>query len=491
MEKKRTRKGMGALTVLCIAAVMISIGAVLLNSALVRAVGSDVDSVQSAIIQQQSVFGTQTEGEETELTDAANGFTRSVTLFKEVLSPESPMYGSGDEKGFYQIIANDDSSSNIMYVDYSTCKQSYLCQNESCQHNTLACTSYIEPSPSLSIYPALAGDKLLMLYTTANACRVEAMGLDGSNRQVLVDFADTFDRIEVGMLTNGESVIISCTSSANGLHYALVMVDLDTGEWSRVYIVEKSAEEVNKGGSIAMFMMGATDDGIVVKTIDVAAAPLFDESESMENIQKTLNELEQHQVYLIPFNGTEPRKLLNYTTGMGNANVSGGRLFYTLDNGNATISLHEIDTASYEDRVIIQDFSRTVFGSDMTSDDVEDYVLRQLVGDKLMINYLHSGEFNGRGDMVAIFRSFAINIYTAEMSEMTLSNYYAATLMPVQIVTQIDERRLLVNAIIEEIPRDNNPIPNSERTLAIISVEDYLDSNPAYQLIDSMKKTSW
>ena len=59
--------------------------------------------------------------------DLETEYTLSGESFQMISSFDPTSYGSGNQKGFYSVFLNDDGSSNIMYTDYATQTQVYLC----------------------------------------------------------------------------------------------------------------------------------------------------------------------------------------------------------------------------------------------------------------------------------------------------------------------------------------------------------------------------
>lgn len=59
--------------------------------------------------------------------DVSSVLNANTQPFALITVPEMTVYGSGNDKGFYEIFQNEDQSRNIMYSDYTTCNQIYLC----------------------------------------------------------------------------------------------------------------------------------------------------------------------------------------------------------------------------------------------------------------------------------------------------------------------------------------------------------------------------
>ena len=66
----------------------------------------------------------------------------------KMLSNDAMQNVCSTESGYYTISSSEDEEGNtvqnLMYVDYKTKKQIYLCDKSECNHNTDRCTSYIE-----------------------------------------------------------------------------------------------------------------------------------------------------------------------------------------------------------------------------------------------------------------------------------------------------------------------------------------------------------
>ena len=51
----------------------------------------------------------------------------------------------GRRRGFYSVVSNEDQSKNLMYIDYASKKQVYLCDQPNCTHDSEQCNSWIAP----------------------------------------------------------------------------------------------------------------------------------------------------------------------------------------------------------------------------------------------------------------------------------------------------------------------------------------------------------
>ncbi len=72
----------------------------------------------------------------------------------------------GSKDGYYSIYNNEDGMTNIMYIDYKTKKQIYLCDKSECNHDNEKCTSFIDFKYAAMEKMLLCDDKYLYLITS-------------------------------------------------------------------------------------------------------------------------------------------------------------------------------------------------------------------------------------------------------------------------------------------------------------------------------------
>lgn len=142
--------------------------------------------------------------------------------------------------GYYSIYNDEDGMTNIMYVDYKTRKQIYLCDKSECKHDNEKCTSFIDFKYSAMEKMLLCDDKYLYLitseYSNTNGIStsisygdsgeinedkpttIYRMNLDGSNKKLLAT------------LNTGELLINSFFTDGNyiyGIALKNITVSLD------------------------------------------------------------------------------------------------------------------------------------------------------------------------------------------------------------------------------------------------------------------------
>ena len=81
--------------------------------------------------------------------------------------PDVITRGSSSDKGFFQIFSHTDGHSNLMFIDYATAQQVFVCSSPSCNHKDETCSSYIE-SDGYTVFPAVYGNTILLVYNSLN-----------------------------------------------------------------------------------------------------------------------------------------------------------------------------------------------------------------------------------------------------------------------------------------------------------------------------------
>lgn len=96
------------------------------------------------------------------------------------------------ENGFYELVPIFPNSYNILYLDYETAQQVYLCGDPNCSHNSETCTSYIDASAG-NIPGLLYSDGKIYLIESGAVSeealpKIEVMNADGSEKKLLKEF---------------------------------------------------------------------------------------------------------------------------------------------------------------------------------------------------------------------------------------------------------------------------------------------------------------
>lgn len=105
--------------------------------------------------------------------------------------------GYANEEGFYRTIPRVDGCVNLLYTDFATKHEVYLCNQPNCTHNQTGCTAWF-PSSIGSHRPVPIGKSLVMVHGGAAGMyeiagenvlpRIELMNLNGSERRTACTF---------------------------------------------------------------------------------------------------------------------------------------------------------------------------------------------------------------------------------------------------------------------------------------------------------------
>lgn len=105
--------------------------------------------------------------------------------------------GYANEEGFYRTIPRVDGGVNLLYTDFATKHEVYLCNQPNCTHNQAGCTAWF-PSSIGSHRPIPIGESLVMIHGGATGMYemagenalpcIELMNLNGSERRTVCTF---------------------------------------------------------------------------------------------------------------------------------------------------------------------------------------------------------------------------------------------------------------------------------------------------------------
>lgn len=223
--------------------------------------------------------------------------------------------------GYYTIWHNDENGfSNIMYVDYKTKKQVYLCDKAECKHDNEKCTSYVDPKFGLSRNMLLTDSKYLyfvsseanmgnsMSITTINdngiqmldtPTTVYKMNLDGSNKSLLVSLGSG-EVLSDKIFTDGEYIygvsmkntsvkIDENNSQIESADYKLIGISVENGE----------VKEITKWDSNKQ-ILGVYDNKLVIKDLkfekEITKEDKMNEEKYIEELKKAKNIIKTYDI---------------------------------------------------------------------------------------------------------------------------------------------------------------------------------------------------
>lgn len=101
--------------------------------------------------------------------------------------------GVSSETGYYQVQPIIPGSYNILYTDYATNQQIFLCEKPNCNHQDESCSSYIDASKGNIPGLVYSDHKIFIIEAGAvsDDCypKIEVMNEDGSEKKLLKQFA--------------------------------------------------------------------------------------------------------------------------------------------------------------------------------------------------------------------------------------------------------------------------------------------------------------
>lgn len=180
----------------------------------------------------------------------------------KMISHKLAQNGANTKDGYYTISTDENGMMNIMYVDYKTKKQIYLCDKSQCEHGNDKCTSFIDMKYSARENTLLSDGKYLYLVSSEfnneggistsinhgtgevqqedEPSSIYRMNLDGSNKKKLASL-DSGELLDDKFFTDGNYLygiamkntnikIDGDTTYTKGNDYQLIGISIEDGE---------------------------------------------------------------------------------------------------------------------------------------------------------------------------------------------------------------------------------------------------------------------
>lgn len=406
--------------------------------------------------------------------------------FTLISSPDYRSYGSGNQMGYYGIFDNEDGSRNILYTDYETATQVYLCEQPNCEHNTAACASWIAPGPESVIIAANDQNVFLIASNRNGESYIERCELDGTNREKIFQ-SPSGTTIENTIAANDKFLIVSAKQYQTDMNLVghdakLMLIEIDDGRQETLFTLSERFGE-NALTNASMHFMGVCDAGCIVE-IWIQGEFEFDPNDIEKSFQNQ-DDAMICTIYCVPWDNSSPKELVSYQNGKGNAAYLEQWLFLLTYSSENRISLSKIDPITGEEELLIKDFQDTFLQEQASGLDVYDFVLRRLLDNTLLMNVMTNGFIDEQGSIQAIYTGVCIDIETGENYERSLVNQYHATTVPVEILARRGDELL----VLAEITETSNSYGMAflERKSGLISIEDFLASKADYRMIQSVR----
>lgn len=197
------------------------------------------------------------------------------------------------EDGFYYLTVEDSEladgsyAPHLMYMDYATCQEVYLCSDSSCQHNTEDCTSVLAGASSdgrifiwdgylyfLDRSPDTSGSTIINILGDSRSADLEAdqaelyrMNLDGSGRERIYSFDADATVEDVALGSNCGLYFVTkklgASDSGSGTYTTtsdrqLICLNPNSGE-------AKSVCSLDFGDGLNWEIIGSSDDKVILK----------------------------------------------------------------------------------------------------------------------------------------------------------------------------------------------------------------------------------
>ena len=198
--------------------------------------------------------------------------------------------GMGNGVGYYSLLQNEDMTTNILYMDYKTKEQVYLCERPECLHNDSTCNSWLGTVYGGANIFVVDNTLLIVQWGSANLANdygeialptFYTANLDGSDRKMCIRL-DATEQLEGGLAYSGRNLyfVINNLSVGDGLEgvSSLVCVNLDTKEEHVIYDFDRSA-----------YLQSAFDNYLVIKTL---SSIKWEEIEDETDLESASNSIE-------------------------------------------------------------------------------------------------------------------------------------------------------------------------------------------------------
>lgn len=404
--------------------------------------------------------------------------------FAMISSPDLTSYGSGTPEGFYSAFLNEDGSRNLLYVDYASAAQVYLCAQPNCEHNSESCPAWIAPFGG-TVTVAASETELFLLYNGyGGGVRIERAGLNGENRRELLSLPGGA-MAENAVAFNGQFLVLSLQESAveNDAvmqNDRLVAVDVNSGETCTLFSLRDHLPE-NEPEAFSMRFLGVTHGGFLVQT---SVQEKYDTTGTEEEIFQKMDDAYHTTVWQVPFDGTPPAELFTWGAEEGKGIACENAFFFVERQRDGSVALKKLDRG--EERTLCPDLRAFAPERDPESFRLADVVLRGSVENKLLVNLLTKAHTAENGNIEAVYSGLAVDADTGEITPLSLTNHYSATTVPVQVLDSHGPKLLVFADISETADKAANALVHRRR-MGLIDPQDYLNGHAEYQMVDSLR----
>ncbi|MEF9970404.1 MAG: hypothetical protein RR759_08105 [Ruthenibacterium sp.] len=388
---------------------------------------------------------------------AASSAAQSVTAVASTNKAEKSLeillsgYGQNmqNDNGFYTVeCPQSNLYQNLMYYDYQTRTQRYVCDKPDCTHDSKECTSYL--STYGGVFPVVFHEKLYVIYQTyddgtpdRNAWKpaIEQRNLDGTGAEIVMQ-GDERLRMNSAVMTDGDAWYYTVGSARGNV---LMRFSPTEKTLTEVGVLQNNLMMIDaawNGKQLALQYGGANNDP--ADGTNLYAVSLQDGSAEL----------------LYTWAGEK----FSFT----NIPLYDGKFLYT-DPQNGSIRAY--DLASDTDAVFTDIFAKHI----KSTQNGMCWGGGQIIGDWMFV----------QGEM-----TFAGNLKTGEVKEITLEDFWNGYVHPINIWCETPHGVLVTE---EHRPRTIHSTGNAGEPMsfesdfnvyALMDVEDLVNSVPNYREIE-------
>lgn len=408
-------------------------------------------------------------------TNSASGLTSLIHrtgLFNRYCSTEDGFYYLTEEDSE---LADGSYAPHLMYMDYATCQEVYLCSDSSCQHNTEDCTSVLAGASSdgrifiwdgylyfLDRSPDTSGSTIINILGDSGSANVEAdqaelyrMNLDGSERERIYSFdADaTVEDVALGSDSGLYFVTkkLGASDSGSGTYTTtsdrqLICLNPNSGE-------AKSVCSLDFGDGLNWEIIGSSDDKVILKAYQYPDGMTEEEAAALDE-NSYLDLLKNSQIVYASLELSTGEKTQVYSQAAGGNSSSEAVLDGCLYASNeSSQDIVKIDLATGEKSTLCSLENNYLYGT--------------------LGNYLCCTSH----DLTADYGYYLVNVETGEISHCSLTNQ--ALGWRLDLMTMAGDRALVVYDY-EYTPLGDDSYDITRYQYGLISMDDLLNSVPNY-----------
>ena len=373
-------------------------------------------------------------------TNSASGLTSLIHrtgLFNRYCSTEDGFYYLTEEDSE---LADGSYAPHLMYMDYATCQEVYLCSDSSCQHNTEDCTSVLAGASSdgrifiwdgylyfLDRSPDTSGSTVINILGDSGSANVEAdqaelyrMNLDGSGRERIYSFDADATVEDVALGSNSGLYFVTkklgASDSGSGTYTTtsdrqLICLNPNSGE-------AKSVCSLDFGDGLNWEIIGSSDDKVILKAYQYPDGMTEEEAAALDE-NSYLDLLKNSQIVYASLELSTGEKTQVYSQAAGGNSSSEAVLDGCLYASNeSSQDIVKIDLATGEKSTLCSLENNYLYGT--------------------LGNYLCCTSH----DLTADYGYYLVNVETGEISHCSLTNQ--ALGWRLDLMTMAGDRALVV-----------------------------------------------